>query len=157
MKAFAIAALAVLAYAGAASAQDTVGLGSLLPQAISALAPTLLAGVASILGIGLTWAATKFSQTTGIKIEQQRRDQLHKGIMTAVQEVLLPLMTSGKIPTKSEVELAIRNVPSTVLRLNPDASAYFDAGLDKIGSIAKAKAAEVLATWSQPVVVEVAK
>lgn len=152
MKTIALAVMATLAFAGAALAQDmTVGLGDLLPQAIAALAPTVFAGIATVLGVGLTWATAKFSQTTGIKIEQQRRDQLHNGIMTAVQAVLMPLMTSGRIPSAAEVEMAIRNVPSTVLRTNPDAARYFGAGVDTLSQIAKAKAADLIATWSVPV------
>lgn len=146
------ALVVLLALTSAALAQDvTVPANALLPQAISALAPVLISGIATLLGAALAWAAAKFSQSTGIKIEQQRRDQLHKGIMTSVEAVLLPLMTSGHVPTAKEIEAALKGVPSTVLRLNPDAAKYFGAGVDKIGEIAKAKAADVIATWSQPV------
>jgi len=150
------AAVVVLLAATAAMAQDTVPADALLPQAISALAPVLISGIATLLGAALTWAATKVSQSTGIKIEQQRRDQLHKGIMTSVEAVLLPLLTSGRVPTAKEIEAALRNVPSTVLTLNPDAAKALGAGVDKIGEIAKAKAADVIATWSQSVVTPIA-
>ena len=103
--------------------------------------------VGIVISGAVTWAAAQFHKRTGVKIELDRRTQLHNAATTAVKAVLSDLVAKGRLPS-SQNELAdiIRSVPTTIKKMNPDAVKALKATEEDLRKIAMAKATDLIAT-----------
>lgn len=112
-------------------------------------APQLAPVIVNAAGIGLTsliaWGSVQWARATGIKIQQQRRDQLHNGAMTVIQSLLLPLLSSGHVPTGADLQNLIKQAPDLIRSLNPQSSAPVTN--EQLIKIAASKATEVIADY----------
>ncbi len=109
------------------------------------VAEPLFLGLSAVFGTVITWGATQFARTTGIKIQQQRRDQLHNGALTVVKKLLIPILNSNHVPTTSELNAILRSAPELIKHMNPQASAKVTN--EQLATIATSKALEVITNY----------
>lgn len=89
------------------------------------LVPEILAALGTLVTLAIGWAATKFSQLTNIKIEEQHRQALHSAINTGIQLALTKFGAGGRIDVKNAL---VASAAEWVIKSVPDALKWF--GLD---------------------------
>lgn len=112
-----------------------------------AILPSLFTVISAIVGSAVTALAVKVQTKTGITIQQQWRDALHRAIVTHVKAVVTEAVTTGKLPDVDLLLRRLRDVPDRVRSTNPEAVKHTKATTDAIVQIARAKLPEVLAEW----------
>ncbi len=106
-----------------------------LAELYSAVLPTLLQLIGSILGLLLIRAANLASSRWGIEIEARHREALHSAIMSGIQAALMRGV-KGEAAVTAALQHARASVPDALRALRPDEAV--------LTAIAKAKLQQAL-------------